>query len=315
MVASDGFSGNVCLTSLLGSPSDRQGIISAAIANAAENSPVTSPQGQENISLLQRQQPGSSIPKDFTFKCPSDSANKMNLSAQSTISSSSMPPNNMANQGTQTSPSGPRQGPSHPAPPGTSAQYPQNPQPPPPNDQPKPRRNKDSLRAAAQQRRAQQAYENRQNPPRPENFYICEFCEYEAIFGQPPRALIRQYEIRDRQVRKKAEAQRRNLEKVKAKGRKNRKGAKGGLKNTAPVSSSSADVMQPQSQHYDPRYDPPHDPDSQGEEYFDDGYDDPVPLSTHPDDVNGHFENGQMLSPNGIGGRPPPPQQHVFNQP
>lgn len=294
---------NNLLTNPPGSSADRQGIISAAIANAAENTPVTSPQGQENISLLQRQQPGSSIPKDFTFKCPSDSANKMNFSAQGVDMQSSMPPHRMSTQGTQTSPGGPRQGSNHPMPPAGSAQYSQHqPPPPPPPDQPKPRRNKDSLRAAAQQRRAQQAYENRQNPPRPEDIYICEFCEYEAIFGQPPRALIRQYEIRDRQVRKKAEAQRRNLEKVKAKGRKNRKGAKGGLKSTTPAPADSL-PSQPQ-QHYDPRYDPPHDPDSQGEEYFDDGYDDPVPLTTHHDDPHHdlHHDHGGMPPPNGTGG-------------
>lgn len=59
--------------------------------------------------------------------------------------------------------------------------------------------------------------------------YICMFCEYEDIFGVPPLALIRSYEIRDRKERKKKEEQRRLLEKARAKGKRGgRKGGGGG---------------------------------------------------------------------------------------
>jgi hypothetical protein len=63
---------------------------------------------------------------------------------------------------------------------------------------------------AARQRREQQEYQNYHHPPAPEDEWICEFCEYERIFGTPPEALIRQYEIKDRRVRKQ-EAERRRL--------------------------------------------------------------------------------------------------------
>jgi len=111
--------------------------------------------------------------------------------------------------------------------------------------------------------------------------YICEFCEYESIYGRPPVALIRQYEIKDRRERKAKEINRRRLEKMKAKGRKNRKGARGAPKNPPATPSG----MQPP---YDPRYDPPDDGDSQEEEeeedFFEDGYDD---AASHLDPVAG----------------------------
>ena len=54
------------------------GIISAAIANAAGQRPATPPKGRENISLLSQQSPNSATPKtQFTFTCDSDSSNKM----------------------------------------------------------------------------------------------------------------------------------------------------------------------------------------------------------------------------------------------
>jgi hypothetical protein len=73
---------------------------------------------------------------------------------------------------------------------------------------------------AARQRRLQQEYNNLQHPPAPEDIWICEFCEYESIFGEPPHALIRQYEIKDRKERRRLAEKRRLLEKAKLKGRK-----------------------------------------------------------------------------------------------
>lgn len=51
--------------------------------------------------------------------------------------------------------------------------------------------------------------------------WICEFCEYESIFGEAPEALMRQYEIKDRRERRRLAEKRRLLEKAKQKGKKN----------------------------------------------------------------------------------------------
>lgn len=86
---------------------------------------------------------------------------------------------------------------------------------------------------AARQRKIQQQYANLHHPPSIEDLWICEFCEYESIFGRPPEALIRQYEIKDRKERKRLAEKKRLLEKAKMKGRKNRKATKNATKNTA----------------------------------------------------------------------------------
>lgn len=185
----------------------------------------------------------------------------------------------MAAQGTQTHSNGSRPPNGQSIPPPAADGYPPN-QPAPP---PKPRRRRrDSLQEAASSRRYRQQQENAINPPKPGDEYVCDFCTYELIYGHPPLALIRQYELRDRQTRKREEAQKRNLEKLKAKGRKNRKGAKTGVKTNNPA--TGADMLPPQNQPYDPRYDAGGgDLDSQGDEYFEDGYEDPVPLpAQHP---------------------------------
>ncbi len=99
--------------------------------------------------------------------------------------------------------------------------------PPPPPQKSRRRRNPDaSLRAAAKQRRLQQEYTNFHS--KTAELWICEFCEYEAIFGRPPEALIRQYEIKDRRERRRQEEKRRLLEKAKM--RNKNKGRKGGKK-------------------------------------------------------------------------------------
>ena len=140
-----------------------------------------------------------------------------------------------------------------------------------PAPKPKPRRRPSKEYAlAARQRRLQQEYANYHHRPTKENMWICEFCEYEDIFGVPPVALIRQYEIKDRQERKRAAEKRRLLEKAKA---KNRKGKKGGKKGNSAASahnnSSAAAAPAPPGgaggQAYDPNLPPP-----EGEEYYDD---------------------------------------------
>lgn len=79
---------------------------------------------------------------------------------------------------------------------------------------------------AARQRKIQQQYTNIHQPSSLEDIWICEFCEYESIFGRPPQALIRQYEIKDRRERKRLAEKKRLLEKAKMKGRKSKKTAK-----------------------------------------------------------------------------------------
>jgi hypothetical protein len=97
--------------------------------------------------------------------------------------------------------------------------------------------------------------------------WICEFCEYEDIWGSRPEALIRQYEIKDRKERQKAEERRRLLEKAK---QKNRKGKKNNAKGKpAPAQNYPDENLGP-----DERQD-------EEDAEFDDGYD----AVTHTADV------------------------------
>ncbi|KAL6824817.1 hypothetical protein V8C40DRAFT_219727 [Trichoderma camerunense] len=65
--------------------------------------------------------------------------------------------------------------------------------------------------------------------------WICEFCEYERIFGEPPRTLIRDYEIKDRRHRQEEADRKRLLEKAKAKSRKGKKTSKVATKGSQTV--------------------------------------------------------------------------------
>lgn len=99
--------------------------------------------------------------------------------------------------------------------------------------QKKPKRRGNPLIQAAKQRRQQTEYQNYHHPPAPEDVWICEFCEYERIFGHPPEALIRQYEIKDRRRRREEAERRRLLAKAKMKSRKGKKASKAPAKNNA----------------------------------------------------------------------------------
>ena len=151
----------------------------------------------------------------------------------------------------------------------------------------KPRRPGQELALAARHRRLQTEYKNFHHPPTKNEIWICEFCEYEAIFGMEPRALVRSYEVKDRKKREDAEHRRQLLEKAKAKGRKNKKGNKGQGKNAGHNSTATDPAQQP----YDPHYDnmASQDFESPGEgEYYDDGYDDPDPSAAYDyDDEEG----------------------------
>ncbi|KAL8907315.1 MAG: hypothetical protein Q9207_001492 [Kuettlingeria erythrocarpa] len=239
-----------------------QGIISTAIANAVSLS-STALRGQENVSLLEQQasKKPSSSKTQFTFTCESDSGKNMawqerpiasainpvysNASIPTTATAqAAQQGRDFATQGTQTSPkpvSGLSQEiPSHGP---TSRQTLPSPA--------KPRRSfAKQLAVAAKQRRLQREYDNYHHPPSPEDTWICEFCEYEMIFGSPPQALIRQYEIKDRQERRRLAEKRRLLEKAKMKGRKGKKGTKNASKsangpNLAQQSASKQRCDQP----------------------------------------------------------------------
>ncbi|KAJ5689522.1 hypothetical protein N7462_003914 [Penicillium macrosclerotiorum] len=219
-----------------GDPSD-QGIISTAIANAAT---LSSRRGSSNVSLLD-QENTTPTKTQFTFTCESDSAKGMAMqmhsysgphhSPTSPLAPTTQNPRGFSTQGTQTSPNvaSPM---SQQVPMGTQ------PQPSQVGEQGsvgrKKKRSPGSIYAlAARQRKIQQQYTNIHHPPSLEDIWICEFCEYESIFGHPPEALIRQYEIKDRKERKRLAEKKRLLEKAKMKGRKTKKAPKNSSKNAS----------------------------------------------------------------------------------
>ncbi|CZR63827.1 uncharacterized protein PAC_13724 [Phialocephala subalpina] len=264
-------------------PSESPGIISRSIANAnAEKSPITPAKGQENVSLLQQAAKKSSpASTQFTFTCDSQVPGTVPWPGSSTTAMHQSPAARMSTHATQTSPSIPSSGVpnnvAHAKQGLVSSQHPQNPhkQPPPqPAPQKKTRRRnlgKEYL-IAARERRRQQEYLRAHHPPSPDDIWICEFCEYERIFGTPPEALIRQYEIKDRRVRKQEADRRRLLEKAKMKGRKGKKGNKTAPKNVPTTQDRQAQHHQapPASMH-------PSQSQSQGtqsEDFYEDEYDD-----------------------------------------
>ncbi|KKF94694.1 hypothetical protein CFO_g2916 [Ceratocystis platani] len=95
------------------------------------------------------------------------------------------------------------------------------------------------LAEQARERRFQTRRRLSKNPPPAplldEEEYICLFCDYEAIFGEPPRYLIRSFELRARNERIEEEKKRRRLEQVKARNRKGKKATAG----KTPVSKGS----------------------------------------------------------------------------
>ena len=199
--------------------------------------------GQEDVSLLEQQsfKKPSSSKTQFTFVCESDSAKSMTWPGYGYSSSGDMHSSRtgirgggavtskaspgFSTQGTQTSPSMTDQ-PNQATQAGTDQQGAQQPR--------KPRRSlAKQLKLAERDRKMRQEIENFKNPQKPEKRWICDFCEYEMIFGEPPRALIRSYEIKDRSERRRLAEKRRLLEKAKMKNRKGKKGNKNKNQNAA----------------------------------------------------------------------------------
>jgi hypothetical protein len=186
---------------------------------------------------------------------------------------SNMNQRGFSTQGTQTSPTMASQQGQQPHQ-QLSSQAPQEPPP-------KPRRSAAKRYAmAARQRRLQQEYNNTFHATKDEDKWICNFCDYELIYGYPPVALIRQYEIKDSRERKRLAEKRRLLEKAKMKGRKGKKGSK----NAAKQNNTGSQQQQPASQHHAQSSDnsPPNQgQDTQSDEYYGEDYEDdpsePVP--------------------------------------
>lgn len=125
------------------------------------------------------------------------------------------------------------------------------------------------LQIQARKRREETTRQNWLHPQKPEDQWICEFCEYERIFGYPPVALIRQYEIKDRKLRQQEEERRRVWEKAKARSRKGKKGK---------MSNKSNNINNVHAQQADAHNAPPmvnsHSQDTQSEVFDEDEYED-----------------------------------------
>ncbi|RGP77920.1 hypothetical protein FLONG3_3989 [Fusarium longipes] len=193
------------------SDQEGSGIISSAIANAEK----LRPQVQDNTSLLhQHSAVTKSTPAStqFTFTCESQvpgtiqwpgHANKHSMPTHG--GTGSLPPGGIAHH----------DGSSVAASRGSGS-----------SRQDSKRRLDRSLDRAARHRRQIATEARRRNLDNTTHDWICEFCEYESIFGEPPRALIRAYEIKDRKRRQEEADRKRLLEKAKAKSRKGKKSGK-----------------------------------------------------------------------------------------
>jgi hypothetical protein len=219
------------------------GIISNAIANAEKLPPH---HGQENISLLQQSSTKRSpATTQFTFTCesapggltwPGSDRNRLNTMPQQSATSPTAPgkenwpraPPATPGQNSATTPpsadlSATKDAHSRNGVAGSAA-GPETPHATPPRKSTR-RRSKSYLAMAEERRRATQLY-NKRHPPKPEDIWICHFCEYEWIFGHPPEALVRAYEIKERkqkQLEEQRRAQWERMKKGKHKGKKNSK--------------------------------------------------------------------------------------------
>ncbi|KAH7175495.1 hypothetical protein EDB81DRAFT_7578 [Dactylonectria macrodidyma] len=203
------------------------GIISNAIANAEK----LRPQGQENVSLLQQH---SSTEKttpastQFTFTCDSQVPGTVQWPGHSTKQSTGTQATSNMAPGANGSSSTAHQGSSKAASGGSG------------NSGRRARRRLNrELDAASRHRRDAAADRYFNNQVKPTDIWICEFCEYERIFGEPPRALIRDYEIKDRRHRQEEADRKRLLEKAKAKSRKGRKNPKAPAKGSQAAQTSA----------------------------------------------------------------------------
>lgn len=272
------------------------GIISDSIATAnAEKIPITPSGGQENISILQQATKRSgSASTQFTFTCDSQVPGTVPWPGPKSATMHQSPAaRTMINHETQTGPdlqtgsneelqrAQAKQGLA------ASQHTSQQKQPQAAPKKSRRRTGKEYL-IAARTRREQQKWRNESHPIPKEQQWTCEFCEYEQIFGTPPVALIKQYEMKDRQARKQEAERRRLLEKAKMKGRKGKKGSKAAPK-AAPV-AHDRQVQPPalpppmgQSQSYSQA--------TQSEDYYEDEYEDEYAHEEHlPSSPTGAYD-------------------------
>lgn len=156
---------------------------------------------------------------------------------------------------------------------------------------------------AAHQRRLRQDYNNYHHPPSGEDVWLCEFCEYESIFGSPPEALMRQYEIKDRRERRRIAEKRRLLEKAKTKGRKGKKGNKNAAKATNATMQPTQGTQKPRYAQQPEEQVPMQHQGTQSDDYLADDYDDdplPVPASKIPQPI-AHNHNQSLRAATGSG--------------
>ncbi|KAK7985215.1 hypothetical protein PG996_005544 [Apiospora saccharicola] len=226
-------------------PGENSGIISNAIASA-EKLPV--PHGQENISLLQQQASSRATPtsSQFTFTFDSPVPGSVSWPGSESLHSHMAVPS-------QTSPPGDHRDPY----PGRTARATQTGQP-------------HLVTASCQRTPPADRVSELPSPPPPQDVWVCEFCEYERIFGRPPEALIRQYEIKDRRRRREEAERRRLLEKAKM---KSRKGKKASNKPPAKNNNSPQDRVPAQPAGYQaPHMDNQPSQETQSEEFDEDDY-------------------------------------------
>jgi hypothetical protein len=281
-------------------PGENIGIISEAIANAEK---LPAPPGQENISLLQQQASttkASPASSQFTFTFDSqvpgnvswpgsEAASHATGSSQGLLAGGGRDVyyGGTARQVGQAPYSGQMGAPSGPngSVDGSKGTAPAS------APSRKPRRRGNPLLQAAKQRRQEQEFKNYHRPPVPDEVWICEFCEYERIFGRPPEALIRQYEIKDRRRRREEVERRRLLEKAKMKSRKGKKAAKLPAKNNAPVHDRNpappAGHQVPPMSH-EPSQDIPSEGFDDDDYYEDDVHDDKCPPIAPGQDFETH---------------------------
>ncbi|KAK0633243.1 hypothetical protein B0T14DRAFT_533482 [Immersiella caudata] len=249
-----GRNGKVRSSQWASSAAENTGIISTAIANA-EKLPQ---HGQENMSLLHQPLSTKRSPAStqFTFTCDSQVPGSLawpGSDRRPTIpgvqQTSGRPANETWQRGNQAAPTGQNSPSGSQAPDsvqkegvtknGTSAQNQAG------AAQKTSRRSAaKEYAAAAKARRRETLLYNRRHPPKPEEIWICDFCEYEAIFGRPPEALVRQYEIADRKQRQLEQQRRAQWERMKKGKHKGKKHSKLPTKasNQAQDSHQTADI-------------------------------------------------------------------------
>ncbi|KAJ2897543.1 uncharacterized protein MKZ38_004615 [Zalerion maritima] len=237
------------------------GIISSAIANAEKLPPA---QNKENTSLLQQSGKSKSSPASslFTFTCESQVNSAVAWPGSDTASSSLQSPSSKSStahnmQSTQTSP--PRTGSSfghkdagHPGNIGAEAGGPRR---KPISKAERKRRLDNKLQHQADQRMTE-AQMRKRDCNSQEGEWLCLFCEYELIFGEQPRALIREFELRDLQRRKDEAYKQQLIERARRRARKSKKPAG---KSSGKGKNAAAEGQNQHAQSARPDHPDPHD--------------------------------------------------------